>query len=110
MLANQNAGQQHAGNPDITATGNGARWYAGKFRHHCHRIAHLHGQIWTPTYPSQHPNGIVICSATFARLTGVTDGQTDRPNDHTTPFVVITSAMMQRKKYLLCNLLLVFVV
>jgi len=66
MLANQNAEQQHAGNPDIRATGNGAQWCAGKFGHHRHRIASLHGEIWTPTYPSQHPNGIMICSATSA--------------------------------------------
>jgi len=36
-----------------------------------------------------NPNGISICSAVFAGLTGVTERSTDRPTDHATRSVTI---------------------
>jgi len=56
----------------------------------------FHWGIWTPSNtwfpgPTQvlNPNGISIGSAVFARLTGVTDRQTDRPTDPATRSVTI---------------------
>jgi len=74
--------------------------------HFSHKNCPYPRRICTPSitchHPSQHPNGISISSAVFARLTNVSNRVSEQATNHATPFVDIGCSL----HYMWCGLIM----